>query len=209
MRRVLTSFGFGDHAAMLGIALPTFRRYAETHGYDLFIPHENFFADVVYRPSSWRKIPLFRRLFGQGYDEILWIDADVVVRRFDRDIADDCTGEPIHMVVHETGDGSVPNCGVWFVRSSFTPYLETVWGLDGSRRSGVWWEQAAVISLLGGDPDAEKVLVPAGPLWGELPYEWNPHARDARGIPSSVRFFHATTLHDRAAHMRRAVGDPT
>lgn len=207
MRRVLTSFGFGDHNVMLRITLPTFARYAATHGYDLFVPAAP--PDGCDRPASWAKIPLLSALFERGYDEVLWIDADVVIRRFDRDIAEDCDEKPLHMVVHDTRDGMVPNCGVWHVKNSFAPYLEEVWNRDGSRRGGGWWEQAAVISLLGGDPDAEKVAVPPGPLWGELPYEWNPHAWDDRGIPADCRFFHATMLQDRAAAMRRALGDPT
>lgn len=207
MRRVLTSFGFGSHHAMLRIAVPTFSDYAARHGYDLFVPAKP--PEGFDRPASWAKVLLIASLVERGYEEVLWLDADVVVRRFDRDIADDCGPEPMHMVVHETDDGSVPNCGVWFVRASAAGFLSQVWNRTGSRREGAWWEQAAVIACLGGDPDAEKVSVPSGPLWGQLPYEWNPHARDARGIPNASRFFHATTLHDRAAAMRRAIGDPT
>lgn len=206
--RALATFGFGEHSAMLRIALPTFAKYAAAHGYDLFVPGgpPSVGAD---RPPAWWKIPLLSALFERGYDEVLWLDADVVVRRFDKDIAEDCDEKPLHMVVHETTDGYVPNCGVWFVRSGLLPYVKDIWESVGSRRAGAWWEQAAVISLLGGDPDAEKVFVPPGPLWGELPYEWNPHIWDARGIPSDCRFFHATMLQDRAAAMRRAIGDPT
>jgi len=209
-RRVLTTFGFGEHSRFLGISLPTFARYAAQHGYDLFVPQAGFFSGRDEgRSASWLKIPLLHSLFGYGYDEVLWIDADVVIRRFDRDIFDNCTLAPLHMVVHETKDGSVPNCGVWFVRSSFGPYLPAVWRLNGFRRENGWWEQAAVLSILGADPDAESVRVPPGPLWASIPYEWNPHALDPRGIPQDCRFFHATMVHDRAAAMRRAIGHET
>lgn len=206
MRRVLTSFGFGEHSRFLGISLPTFHRFAAAHGYDLFVPQEGFFEDTS-RPHSWWKVELLTRLIDAGYDELLWLDADVVIRRFDADIV--CDDKPLHMVVHETVDGSVPNCGVWFVRSSAKAFLSQVWSRAGSRRENGWWEQAAVIDCLGGDSNAEKVAVPDGPMWGQLPYEWNPHALDARGVPGDSRFFHATMLHDRAAAMRRAIGDPT
>lgn len=205
--RVLTTFGFGPHAAFLHIAVPTFAKYASTHGYDLFVPAR---PPVGFdRPASWAKVLLVSSLLNRGYDEVLWIDSDVVVRRFDRDIADDCDEKPLHMVVHETSDGSVPNSGVWFVKRGAEEFLSHVWGRTGSRRESGWWEQAAIIDCLGGDSNAEKVSVPAGPLWGQLPYEWNPHAWDVRGIPNNARFFHATMLHDRAAAMRRAIGDPT
>lgn len=208
MRRVLTTFGFGEHAGLLEISLPTFARYAARHGYDLFVPQEYFFRDETKaRPYSWWKVPLLRTLLEGGYESVLWVDSDVVIRRHDKDIAEDCGEAPMHMVVHQTEDGSVPNCGVWFVRNSATQFLGEVWGRTGSRREDGWWEQAAVISALGGDADAEKVSVPEGPLWGQLPYEWNPHALDSRGITSDARFFHATMIHDRAIAMRRAIGD--
>jgi hypothetical protein len=82
--------------------------------------------------------------------------------------------------------------------------LESLWPLTGFSRSGCWWEQAALIAALGGDPDATPVDVPAGRAWAELPYEWNPHRRDARGV-SACRFFHATCFPDRKAAMLEAI----
>lgn len=208
MRRVLASFGFGPHAELLQIAIPGFARYAAAHGYDLFIPQASFFSDEAKsRPASWMKIPLLKRLFGDGAESVLWLDADVVVKRFDKDISDDCGDHPLHMVVHRTNDGAVPNAGVMYMRSSFSPHLDSVWDRSGFARSGGWWEQAAVIDLLGGDPDATPVAVPAGPLWSELPYEWNPHVRDSRGVPAGCRFFHATSFPDRVSCMREAARD--
>lgn len=205
----MTTFGFGGHAEMLKVALPTFAEYAKRHGYDLFVPEEGFFGPEHQRPASWKKIPLLKSLFGMGYDVALWLDADVVIRKFDKDIADDCGERPMHMVVHNTHDGAVPNCGVWYVRSSFAQYLDDVWGRCGFIKTDCWWEQAAVISLLGGDPDAASVSVPGGPLWAELPYEWNPHARDARSFPAETRFFHATAIEDRVRVMKGVVDGAT
>jgi hypothetical protein len=111
----------------------------------------------------------------------------------------------MHMVVHHTPDGAVPNCGVWHVRRAAAGILESLWKHNSFVKSDCWWEQAALIHVLGGDPDATPTLTPPGPLWGELPYEWNPHIRDARGIPGDCRFFHATQFQDRfAAMMERA-----
>ncbi|NDD03889.1 MAG: hypothetical protein EB078_03200 [Proteobacteria bacterium] len=203
MRRALTSFGLGPHRPLLEIALPTFARYAAEHAYDLFVPQ------VVpgNRPPSWLKIPLLQWLFRAGYDEVLWLDADVVIRRFDRDIAEDCGEAPMHMVVHHTADGSPPNLGVWYVRRTAARMLADAWDRTGGWRGAVWWEQAAMISTLGGDVEAQKVVVPPSSSWGELPYEWNPHCHDARGVPADCRFFHATMMADRAVAMRRAAGD--
>lgn len=207
MKTVITSFAFGPQADLLDVSLPTFRWYAEKHGYDLYTPAEERFSGVS-RPYSWRKVPLLISLLESGYEAVLWLDADVVVRRYDRDILEDAGAAPICMAVHNTTDGGVPNCGVWIVQRSAIDFLRSLWPLDGFRRSSCWWEQAAVISALGGDPDATPVTVPAGPLWSELPYEWNPHVMDSRGIPDECRFFHATAFADRRAAMIAAAKTP-
>ena len=37
MNRCLVTFGVGHHADLLEIALPTFERFADRHGYDLIV----------------------------------------------------------------------------------------------------------------------------------------------------------------------------
>ena len=209
MLKCLTSFAFGQHEELLDIALPTFWRYAKAHDYDLYVPRHNAmqrFRQADGRCVSWLKVLVVRSLL-DSYDVVLWLDADVAILRHDRDILHDTTDKPMHMVVHRTPDGHVPNCGVLVVRKQARFFLDGLWEHDGFMRSAGWWEQAAVIHCLGGDPDSpHDVGVPAGPLWGELPYEWNPHGNDERGVPEDARFFHATMFPDRAAEMRRRVG---
>jgi len=203
VRRVLTTFGFGEECEQLmALTVPTFSQYAAAHDYDLFVPGHNFFQQFSHmldgRGASWLKVPLISDLL-DTYDEVLWLDCDVAVVRGDKDIASDLTDAPMHMVVHNTEDGAVPNCGVWHVRKPASEVLDRLWGLDNFRKSSGWWEQAALIAALGGDPDATPTLTPAGQLWAELPYEWNPHIRDNRRIPPNCRFFHATQFPDRFA----------
>ena len=205
-RRVITSFGYGDECSKLArISAVTFQRYAAAHGWDLFLPQKQFFSRAhleAGRGDSWLKVPLIHVLL-EDYDEVLWLDADVMAMRLDRDIADDLTDAPMHLVVHHTIDGEVPNCGVWHVRRQARDMVRSLWDRNQFRRSECWWEQAALIHALGGDPDAEKVRVNPSYLWSELPYEWNPHVADARGIPGGFRFFHATQVSGRQAVMER------
>lgn len=203
-KKVLTTFAFGPQSDLLDVSLPTFRRYASTHGYDLYVPAvTNFVAND--RPFSWLKIPTILALLRSGYDAVLWLDADVAVLRHDMDITCDAGVAPMAMAVHNTHDGAVPNCGVWLVRRAAEPLLRESWRRASYGRSACWWEQAGVISVLGGDPDATPVSVPPGPMWHELPYEWNPHISDPRGIPGDCRFFHATMYGDRRAAMESMI----
>ena len=208
MHKCLATFGIGDDAAaLLRVALPTHLRYCEAHGYDLVVPQMpavGRFPKVWGRPASWFKVALIHGLL-DAYDVVLWLDADVAVLRHDTDILDEATDAPMHMVVHHTDDGAVPNCGVWLVRRQAQQFLDNLWDAPTFKKSEFWWEQAAAIHLLGGDPDAKPVVVPPGPLWAELPYEWNPHVQDPRGIPRAARFFHATMFDDRLAAMKEAI----
>jgi len=202
VKKVLTTFGTGPMAELLDVALPTFARYASTHGYDLFVPPVGD-IEAVGRHPSWAKVPLLLSSLKGGYEAALWIDADVIIRLHDRDILDELGESAMGMVVQNTPDGAVPSCGVWCVRQGAIEFLESLWPLDGFLRSFCWWEQAAVIAALGGDPDAHPVSVPAGG-WAQLPYEWNPHRLDPRGM-DGCRFFHATGFDDRLAAMKDAL----
>lgn len=204
MSRVIVTYATGPAVEWIKVSLPTFRQYAEAHGYD-FVAADDAFLGASWsleRHPAWRKVPLISRMCRQ-YDEVLWLDADVVVRRMDVDIASEAVGDRRHfLVVHNTADGSVPNAGVWFLRGVPGDEIEGLKDYSSFRRSGCWWEQAALIHMLGGDPDAEHVSVPPSDKWSELSYTWNPHVNDARCVPDDCRFFHATMFSDRAAAMR-------
>lgn len=210
MKKVLTTFAAGEaHEAMLAVTLPAMARYARENDYSLHIPPYGEVMDFCGgdpRNASWAKVAIIMGLLGK-HGFVLWLDADVLPRRFDKDIEADC-GEALSMVVHQTHDGSVPNCGVLGVRRSvqaINVLADTLrHGPPGRwERSPWWWEQAEIIAQLGGDPNAPQISVPESPLWSALPYEWNPHIADARGVPDNCRFFHATQWQDRVAELKR------
>jgi lipopolysaccharide biosynthesis glycosyltransferase len=205
MKKVITSFGFGEHKSLLHLSLPTLYDYAQQHQYDLFIPSEFFFNDETKKlPPAWWKIDIIQHLFNQ-YDQILWIDADVLICRFEKDIADDMDiNNDFGVVVHETPDGQVPNCGVWFLNKSCINWLYKLKNFTNFRRSKYWWEQAALLHLIGVDPDAEKIVLPNNYTvkWQSLDYSWNPHVHDHRNIPEDTRFFHSTCYPNRLIAMQ-------
>lgn len=217
MQKILTTFGTGPSREALKISLPLMAAYAARHDYRLVVPSD---ADVEQccrgRPPSWGKIGWLAKLCDE--DEwcetlVLWLDADVVIVRHDKDIAASLAiiSHPfLSMVVQNTPDGAVPSCGVMLVnngRASGEEYwqINDVAGTDGMglARSRGWWEQAAVIKWLGGDPDQTPIVTPPpSSRWGELDYEWNPHPCDPRGIPDDLRFFHATATNNRLGDMK-------
>lgn len=208
MKKVLTSFAFGPQEKLLDVSIPTLRKYAQSHNYDLFIPSENYFTTKTKeRHYSWWKIELITKLF-ENYDRILWIDADVIICDFTIDIMAEIDDDShVGMVVHKTGDGYVPNCGIWALDKKCMNWFAELWNYNNLPRSNGWWEQAAMLYKLGIDTGTANIKMPETFTvpWTQLNYLWNPHINDSRGIPQNSRFFHATMFNNRLETMKRRV----
>lgn len=148
--KILATFGLGQHSELLDLTMPRFKIYADLHGYDLVTEP----VAVCDRPAPWNKLPLLTELL-ETYDEVLWLDADVVVLDCSKDLADEVSDEHIQaMVFHELLGNkdvqirTVPNSGVWLLRKPMLPWLDLAWN-STQFIDHAWWEQAAMISLLG------------------------------------------------------------
>lgn len=198
MNRAICTFGTGKHAEYLNIALPLFKKFAALHGYDVLV------ADKIggMRPPSWYKVRMLQDALAT-YEAALWIDADVVIMDGSEDWPD--LGDNWQsMVAHHTGDGEVPNHGVWYVTRAMLPTLAQIWALDKYKYHG-WWEQAAGLELMGYDPERRPcrktqpselydhtLFVDAG---------WNVHKWDMNKS-TRPRFMHATMYEDVAGTMK-------
>jgi len=196
MSKAIVTRATGPHIELLDIAMPTFERFAERHGYDIVV------AELECpRPASWHKIPALLAALDE-YEQALWLDADVVIV----DDSEDITVPGFKwqaLVAHHTQDGEVPNCGVWLVRQPMRPWLERIWSMR-DYVNHAWWEQAAMCELLGyrGYP---LTLADPGELVARTAFlgkEWNPHRNDPE-VVERPRFRHATMHDDRAAVMRQ------
>lgn len=205
MKKVLTSFGFGDQSKLINIAVPYLLKYAQSHNYDLFIPNEDFFSkETKTRHYSWWKIELIKRLFNT-YDNVLWVDADVIICDFQKDIFEEMDKDShVGMVVHKTNIGYVPNYGVWTLNIKCMEWFADLWNYNSLPRSEGFWEQDAMLYKLGIDTGSDDIKLPESyPIpWTQLDYVWNPHVQDYRGIPNKIRFFHATMFENRYKVMK-------
>lgn len=195
----ICTFADGRMADLQAISLPTVARYAARHGHQLVIGR----PPQGERPASWHKVPLLRDLL-DAHGEVLWIDADVVVTDLSADLFAEVPADAWQALVrHHTPDGEVPNCGVWLCRRTMLPVLDRVWSMTGYLHHG-WWEQAAVMELLGYDPHTRPTaLREATDLYERthwLGLEWNSHPWDEAEKP---RFRHATMYGSRRAEVMR------
>ena len=199
MSKALATFAVGRHEALLEIARPSYKAFANRHGYDFFI------ADNVKptRPPAWYKIPLLITLLC-SYDEVVFIGADLVIVDGREDFSQDVPGEAWQaMVRHNTGDGDVPNDDMWLCRKAMLPYLEQMWGMTQWLNHG-WWEQAALLELMGYKVPQPTTLEVKTELFEHtffLDNSWNVHRWD-RPQPEHPRIQHATMYQDREGAMR-------
>lgn len=187
--KALVTFALGDYQQLAEIARPGLEAYADQHGYRLYTEAPAYRT----RPASWLKIPMLLAAL-EAHEEVLWLDADVVVADGSCDIADEVPDWALHALVrHHTPDGEVPNCGVWFLRAAMGDVLEQLWRAV-EYLTHPWWEQAALLDLLGYEHRRRPVtLVCPTPLYKRtcwLDLSWNSH--EERDRHASPRFAHAT-----------------
>jgi hypothetical protein len=178
--KALCSIGAGPHEALLAVSEPTFRAYADRHGYELVTATE---ADPS-RPPAWAKVPMIRAALDR-HELVLWIDADAVIVDGREDIAGELASDAQLALVQHRRDGAlIPNTGVMLWRSGefARALLDRVWA-NTRYLNHPWWENAALLDALGytiprfnrADRLLRRRLRAAHPVDGVqfLPGHWN------------------------------------
>ena len=146
MNRCIVTYAAGAHEELLEVALPTYRAFAERHRYDLHVG--NKLTDL---PPAWNKVPLLLCAL-QRYDEVVWFDCDLIVVDPTDDFPpiDKGNGRTYYhsLVRHFEDNSEVPNSGVWRLTKECVPLLEKLLELEVFRNHG-WWEQAALLTMMG------------------------------------------------------------
>jgi hypothetical protein len=221
-RRVLCCGGTGAYAAMMEVSAVTLIAYARRHRWDLVFSLEEAAAP---RPGAWNKVVVVQQLL-EEYPIVGWIDADAIIVDGSEDIGTELDDDhDFYIVAHR--DGSPPaevlNSGVFMVRDTAWArrFLSAVWDQE-DLVDHIWWENAAIMRLLGWDLEAEppaptgdtdwsarvKRMDPAWnsvPLFGRAPW---PKITHNAGLP--VEYRRAAMLDDlTTAVVRRQSSVPT
>lgn len=136
------TYAEGAHEELLEVALPTYKKFGELHGYEVIVGRK--LTDL---PPAWNKIPLLLEALGE-HDEVVWFDCDLVVVDPTWDFPLLLGGKYHSLVRHFEAGSEVPNSGVWRVTKDCIPLLEKILDLEVFRNHG-WWEQAALMTLMG------------------------------------------------------------
>ncbi|HWC11995.1 MAG TPA: hypothetical protein VG455_12315 [Acidimicrobiales bacterium] len=190
-------------------SVPPYEAFASAHGYDLTVTSIDDAAaddEAIRRRVRWRKVDLLADAL-ESYDVVVWIDADAMFCRFDRDMADDVPVDRFQGLSLEVFPTRVnPNTGVWLLRRDPVAFAF----LDAVRSTGQplhsWSDQAAVCVALGwhlGDyhghgarPERPSRFGP-GTAW--LAPTWNDVS--GRCVAPRVKHFAGLPLQERARRM--------
>lgn len=142
---LLTGWTGQEHGVMASHTIPLMEKYARLHNLD-FLSVDLYHPNI---PASWMKVTnLIESL--KKYDKVLWMDCDIVIRKFDENIFDELTEQYIQAVVeHHVDVGSVPNCGLWLVNKNALEILQHIWDNKNTFLQHPWWEQAAMLNEMG------------------------------------------------------------
>lgn len=196
---LITGWSGFDHAEMAAHTMPLMRQYADRHGMQKYCA-----CLSGERPPSWMKV-LYLIEALEHYEQVLWLDADVVIVNQEENILDAVPAGVAHAVVeHDTERGPVPNCGVWVVNREMRPYLIAAWNSDRFVNH-CWWEQAAIVTQMGYEVTADQNGLPLCRAGLEtdlrkktafLPPTWNHHHADRRRA-QQPNFLHITGYENR------------
>jgi len=198
MRSLILTGWSGDlHTAMSRHTVPLMAAYAKRHGHDI----RTLLLEGGDRPPSWNKLPALHAALGT-YDVVCWLDVDVVIAWPGADIIAELQPGTCQAVVeHLTECGRVPNCGVWVVTQDMIPTLERAWMEGTDCVQHPWWEQAAIMRLMGYvvEPGPHGKLDSPTRLYDETTFlgpEWNHHPGDMNK-PDKPHLVHVTQYDDR------------
>ena len=171
--RAIATIGSGPIAKLLDLSLPALNHYGDVHGYEVVVGDGESYG----RPPAWAKVPLLQRLLAT-YDTVLWIDADAIIMDSTVDVASAVPGAAFQALAGPcAGNPPYINTGVWLLRAGdrASQFLDAVWAAT-EFIDHAWWENAAVIDLLGFELQSVHGPVRESQWMSDtqfLPEEWN------------------------------------
>jgi hypothetical protein len=209
--RVICTVATGAHVGLLDIALPSLRAYANRHHFDLVaVRHDTAFG----RPVAWGKLPIIHGLLNASYKLVVWIDADAIIVNLEPNIADEVRpGKDLYLVEHyfEPSGEATANTGVMMIRAGdwARQLLAAAWARTDLIQHQ-WWENAAIMQLLGYRTEVGSARPERDTEWRErtqlLDLAWNSTPRYVASPNPIINHYGSLPLEERRAGMLADLG---
>lgn len=209
LKKVILTSARNGYQKLLPFSIPTFEHFAKLHGYEVIIDQEELAENEDYRKARWRKIELLTK-YTEEYDVVVWLDCDVMICDFERDILADMEDDSFQgLVIECLSNRFYPNTGVWVLRRDERTkrFLAEVNKL-GIQKNHTLSDQPPVWLTLGwtvGDGykgRGARLTNPspfiAGTTW--LPFAWNPLGL-ATKWPGRTKHFLDSSIDERVTQM--------
>ena len=158
-RKCLATMAIGPARWHFRLAREPLERYAQRHGYELHVETRRLAPD---RPISWSKVLVLQRLLAD-HDFVMWVDADAIVVDPSEDLHAWLPRDHFLALAlqksRRRGQPPVPNAGVLGMRGGplAERFLDEAWRQE-DLIDHAWWEQAAMLRLLGWSLDTREHL---------------------------------------------------
>jgi hypothetical protein len=147
MSRALCTLAVGPALELLELSGPTMEAYAERHGFE-FVVRRELDSDLG---APWAKLGIVGELL-KDHDEVLWVDCDAMIVDSERDVFADLPGDRgVGLVMHTWENALLPNTGLLALRPLPATFeiIDRAVGLSQRYAKHPWWEQAAIMDVLG------------------------------------------------------------
>jgi hypothetical protein len=180
-RRVIASVAIGAHEELSGLSINNLEKFAKNFSYEISICRVSL---DINRPPSWTKVLHIMNLMKE-FDEIFWIDSDAIIVDYTQDIRSEVhQNSELSWVYHDYDNQTHPNAGVMYIKvNAKTWKLFQLAYQQNDLINHPWWEQAALMRILGMDStvwpigtgtDLEKLEI----IEQKLSKEWNSVRQD-------------------------------
>jgi lipopolysaccharide biosynthesis glycosyltransferase len=196
---LLTGYSGKEYRIMSYYTMPLIEKYAKQHNAEFGCM--NLYDPNV--PPAWMKvINIINAL--EKYEKVLWLDCDIVIRKFEENIFDELNDMYIQALVeHYVDVGDVPNSGVWLVNRGMLPILKYMWDTKQIYLNHLWWEQSSLLNQMGysiiqfNSHITKKIKPsPVTDVTKFLDSKWNHHPGDSKKV-DDPNFMHITMYEKR------------
>jgi len=204
-KRICITTYFDEKFAPIGdLCYKTLQIYGALNQFDVVL-----FKNIVSRrPPPWHKILVIRKLFAHRYDYVFWVDADAIFTDYKRNIADEIEEDKeLYLVKHNIDSKEIPNTGVILIKNSEWSHklLNQIWEKE-EYISHKWWENAALIDILGyhdllNENQTQKLNLDLLKKIKWLGLEWNSLPQICESENSLIKHYASIPFEDRMTKM--------
>lgn len=168
-----------EYAEALALTYGRNLAYCQKYNMDYFACYSNIRDDWDWRLGGWAKLVLIRDALNNGYQYVIWLDADSLIADLNTDLRDGCPEFGVGMVHHNPIVRPVYNVGVmYFTNSERVRQFVNDWiGWFPGPVNG--WHEQAMLSLL-------SVAVPYLGLVVPLENKWNSCVKGLTHVDNAV-----------------------